>query len=251
MRFVQSNEDSMRRESLANKFANTRNQKEFWEELRKNDKNSVALPNVIDDIQGTDNIVQMWKSHYDSLFNCSNDRINVKSLCSDVNYSETMIVKRYEIVDALAKLDDGKSSGMDGVYAEHLKYSSPRLVVLLSLCFSSLFVHGFLPRSMISVILVPLVKNKSASICTKSNYRPIALASVISKLMEYVLYKRLESFLDTTDNQFGFKQRLGTDMCIFALKEAVLKYRGMNSNVYCCFLDASKAFDRVNHFSLF
>ena len=34
-------------------------------------------------------------------------------------------------------------------------------------------------------------------------------------------------------------------MTIYALKEAVRKYRSLNSNVYSCFLDASKAFYRV------
>ena len=40
-------------------------------------------------------------------------------------------------------------------------------------------------------------------------------------------------------------------MTIYALKEAVLKYRSLDSNVYSCFLDASKAFDRVTHYVLF
>ena len=35
------------------------------------------------------------------------------------------------------------------------------------------------------------------------------------------------------------------------IKEAVLKYRSLDSNVYSCFLDASKAYDRVNHYVLF
>ncbi len=48
----------------------------------------------------------------------------------------------------------------------------------------------------------------------------------------------------------GFKAKHSTDMCIYAFKEAVLKYRSLNSNVYSCFLDASKAFDRVNHCSI-
>ena len=37
---------------------------------------------------------------------------------------------------------------------------------------------------------------------------------------------------------------------MYTFKEAVLKYRSLNSNVYSCFLDASKAFDRVNHYKL-
>ena len=120
------------------------------------------------------------------------------------------------------------------------------------MCFSSLFVHGCLPEAMISVVLVPIVKNKSASICSKSNYRPnIALASIVSNVLEKLIYDPIAVYLNTCSNQFGFKAKHSTDMTIYALKEAVLKYRSLNSNVYSCFLDASKAFDRVNHYVLF
>ncbi len=43
----------------------------------------------------------------------------------------------------------------------------------------------------------------------------------------------------------------GTDLCIYALKEIINKYRDKNSSVLMCFVDASKAFDRVNHAKLF
>ena len=118
---------------------------------------------------------------------------------------------------------------------------------MLSKCFTGLLVHGTLPESMIAVVLVPIVKNKRASICSKSNYRPIALASILSNIFEKLLYDRISYALTTCSNQFGFKTKHSTDMCIYAFKEAVLKYRSLNS----CFLDASKAFDRVNHYVLF
>lgn len=51
--------------------------------------------------------------------------------------------------------------------------------------------------------------------------------------------------------QFGFKQKLSTDMCIFTLKQIVDFYNMYNSPVYACFLDASKAFDKLNHWYLF
>ena len=38
------------------------------------------------------------------------------------------------------------------------------------------------------------------------------------------------------------------EMSIYAFKEAVLKYRSLNSYVYSCFLDASLC---VNHYVLF
>ena len=55
----------------------------------------------------------------------------------------------------------------------------------------------------------------------------------------------------TNPNQFGFKRKHGTDQCIYVLKEIIDLYRKLNGSVFVCFLDASKAFDRVNHKTLF
>ena len=52
-------------------------------------------------------------------------------------------------------------------------------------------------------------------------------------------------------NQFGFKPKLGTDMCIYSLKEIIGSHSQLNGCVFSCFLDASKAFDRVKHSILF
>ena len=61
----------------------------------------------------------------------------------------------------------------------------------------------------------------------------------------------METYLLTQHNQFGFKKKHGTDQCIFALKELVNMYKAKGSGIYTCFLDASKAFDRVCHSILF
>ena len=55
----------------------------------------------------------------------------------------------------------------------------------------------------------------------------------------------------TSDAQFGFKASHGTDMAIFSFKESVKIYLNSGSPVFACFLDATKAFDRVNHTKLF
>ena len=57
--------------------------------------------------------------------------------------------------------------------------------------------------------------------------------------------------LETSDNQFGFKTKHSTDMCAFILKETIDFYISQTSPMYLCFLDASKAYDRVNHWHLF
>ena len=79
----------------------------------------------------------------------------------------------------------------------------------------------------------------------------IALASVVSKVVERILLDRISHFLETWPNQFGFKPNLGTDTCIYVLKEMVDKYKSLNGGMFMCFLDASKAFDRVKHSVLF
>ena len=45
--------------------------------------------------------------------------------------------------------------------------------------------------------------------------RPIALASVISKLVEVIMLDRIEMYMITNPNQFGFKRKHGTDQCMF------------------------------------
>ncbi len=104
---------------------------------------------------------------------------------------------------------------------------------------------------MISVILVPVIKDKIGKINGKDNHRPIALASILSTIFENVLFRRLELYLQMNDNQYGYKNKHGADMCIYALKEIIQKYNSLNSTMFLCFLDASKVFDRANHAKLF
>ena len=70
-----------------------------------------------------------------------------------------------------------------------------------------------------------------------------------SKIFEICILELLEMCLITHDHQFGFKSKHSTDMCIFTVK-SFIKYM-QTSPVYTCFLDASKAFDRINNWTLF
>ena len=51
--------------------------------------------------------------------------------------------------------------------------------------------------------------------------------------------------------QFGFKENHFTTMCTVILREVIQNYIEGHSNVYCCLLDASKAFDKIHYGKLF
>ena len=111
--------------------------------------------------------------------------------------------------------------------------------------------HNFVPLGCIDTIIVPIVKNPNRNLQDSSNYRPIALTSVISKLLEHFILSRIETFLHTTHNQFGFKAQHSADMVVFLLKQCVSSYIYKGSPIFRVFLDDSKAFDKVSHSLLF
>ena len=74
---------------------------------------------------------------------------------------------------------------------------------------------------MINSVIIPIIKNTSGDFTDKNNYRPITLSSIISKVFEHTIVNRLEEYLWTNDNQFGFKSGHSTDLCIYALTEFI------------------------------
>ena len=135
--------------------------------------------------------------------------------------------------------------------SEHFKYADTKLCCVLRIIFNAMFSHGYLPSKLMETIIIPIIKDKKGLVTDKDNYRPVAVTSVVSKIIELILLIRLQNQLETVCNQFGFKTKHGTDMCVFSLKQIIEYYNSRSSPVYVCYLDASKAFDRINHWCLF
>ena len=92
------------------------------------------------------------------------------------------------------KLKCGKAAGSDDLCAEYFKFAHNKLHVLLSMCFTLFCTHSYLPAPMIETIIVPIVKNKCGNLCDSNNYRPIARATLMSKLFESVILLKCETF---------------------------------------------------------
>ena len=183
--------------------------------------------------------------------NTANERARIDNKVNDLQYDSAMVVSAAEIQNAVKSLKLGRSAGPDGISAEHIRHGGSRMSVILALYISALFIHGCMPHNLMESILVPIVKNKNGNLGDISNYRMISVSNSITKLIELVCLHRYDHLLCTEDNQFGFRKKHGTEECVFALKEVVNYYIDRGSSVFVCFLDASKAFDRVNHDILF
>ena len=75
-----------------------------------------------------------------------------------------------------------------------------------------------MPPDLIQTTIVPIVKYKCDNLYESNNYRPIALTTIMSKLLESVLLLKCEEYLFTSSNQFGYKKGHSTDLCVSALK---------------------------------
>lgn len=104
---------------------------------------------------------------------------------------------------------------MDQISAEHLKNACYRLCPPLSLCFTGLIIHGVHTDYILCVLLVPVIMHKAAKLNSMGRNRPIALASILSEVLERIQLTRLEMFAVTTDNQFGFKRKHGSQCHVY------------------------------------
>lgn len=96
-------------------------------------------------------------------------------------------------------------------------------------------------------VVIPIVKNRTGDVSSLSNYRPISLATVFSKVLERLIQPHLHKYLNLNRSQFGFRAGLSTDTAIMTLKHTVKYYVKRRTSVYACFLDLSRAFDTINY----
>lgn len=170
-------------------------------------------------------------------------------LCEKSDHDTSKLhVTAEELYLCVKGMKRGKSPGHDGLSVEHFMYAPESLFIRVSELFNACVDHGFLPDSFLRTIVVPIVKNRTGDVSSLTNYRPISLATIFSKIFERLIISHLsESNFPINNAQFGFREGMSTDLAIFSLKNTVYKYLQRNTSVYACFLDLSRAFDSINY----
>ena len=161
----------------------------FWSEARRFfSKRSVSSAPVVDGVAGVDDIARLWGDRFKELYNTADDSISSELLLS-LDFSTTLAdieqisVSFQTVQEAIGKLKRGKSDG-GPLVSDHIVEAPVPICHFLARLFTSVLRHGFMPAAFRDATIQPIPKgSKDPSV--SPNYRGIALASSLSKVLEW------------------------------------------------------------------
>lgn len=179
---------------------------------------------------------------------------------SEVRYSlskcvtETIFMEptdEHEVFTIIKNLSNSKALDIDNLQIKPIKYVLDyfpfihSLVHIFNLAIESATFPDGMKRARVSVLF------KNGDINNVSNYRPISVLPIFSKVLEKIIAARLTKFLDKhnviTNSQFGFRKGRSTEAALLSLKESIVQSIDSQKFALGLFIDFSKAFDCLSH----
>ena len=243
-------------DALVNKSNGT-----FWKVWNSKFSNKTKSSPVIDGFNDDEDIANNFANYFSKTCDVNSESKNTRfhetfssrfnDYLGDSLYDKNAINVRVieEIID---ELSTGKASGLDGLSVEHLKYSHPILISILSMLYNLMLRINFVPNACGIGLTIPIPKTSSNSkLQSPDDFRGITISPILSKVFEKCLLKISMKYLNTSDMQFGFKKNSGCTHAIYTVRSTIEYFNRNNSTVNLCSIDVSKAFDKVNHYALF
>ena len=152
-----------------------------------------------------------------------------------------------EVESLLKQLDTNKSPEHDEIPTRLLKEAAAELAPSLATPYNLSFQTGDIPQDWKDATVSPIYKKGAKT--SPTNYRPISLLRITSKIQAKIVYSRLyqQIFPHLPTHQSGFRQHDGTELQLARLVHQISAARDSGQSVLACFFDLSKAFDRVWH----
>jgi hypothetical protein len=153
------------------------------------------------------------------------------------------------VLKLLKSMPTSKATGLDGFGVHILKISAPAIVASVTRICNLSIETGKFPDKWKEARISPIFKGGKRENC--SNYRPVSVLPILSKILEKHVFKYLYEYLQShnlvVDSQFGFRKNQSCQTALISLTEKM--YRAISQGNYFGMvqLDLSKAFDLVNH----
>jgi len=156
-------------------------------------------------------------------------------------------ISTHEIHKTLQHTSSGKSAGPDMFLNEFFIHGKDVLMPFLYSLFNKIFLLGCFPASWTKGHIIPL--HKKGSLNDVNNFRGITLLSTLGKLFTKILNNRLtdwaEDYYVYVEAQAGFRSHMSTIDNIFVLHGLLTHVLNQGKQLYCAFIDFTKAFDYV------
>ena len=153
-----------------------------------------------------------------------------------------------EVKNIINKLKSS-SCGYDQVNTTTIKRASDVLAPTLSMLFNRCLDAGFFPAPLKISKIIPLFKEGDRD--NASNYRPISLLSVFAKVLEKIVFIRMNNHIKQNNilssQQFGFRSNLSPQSALISLTSHIIEHMEKQDYTIGIFLDFKKAFDTIDH----
>ncbi|KAI5738445.1 hypothetical protein M8J77_007179 [Diaphorina citri] len=190
----------------------------------------------------------VWEEYISELYDArANEEMNDvenENECEQNNIGTR--IEYSEVKKALKELRNNKALGSDGIPAEALKSLGIGAVSRITNMINKIYDTGIWPEELMKTILVPLPKKPNATEC--KDFRTISFICHLTKAITKILMKRMERKIEEnmSEDQFGFRKGRGTRDAMACVRLVCEKVLDANRELYICFVDWEKAFDRVN-----
>lgn len=172
-----------------------------------------------------------------------------KSLQNSMYMEQTSIE---EIFNILTNLNAKKGAGIDGIRPKDIKNNAAIFTPILTKLINQSICSSTVPNLLKTSVIRPIYKSGHKD--DVNSYRPIAILSVIEKILEEVIVKRLNTFLNKfkiiNPNQYGFQKEKNINQLLGKFADTI--NNALSKVEYCLvlFIDFSKAFDTLSHTKL-
>jgi len=167
----------------------------------------------------------------------------------NLQYLELGNTSQTHICDIIKSLQSKNSMDIEGISTKLIKELAVEISIPLAHIFNISLSTGTFPNKLKESRTVPIFKAGNPELC--DNYRPIALLSTLSKILEKMVSVQLVNHLDRNkilyEHQYGFQRNKSTEHNLIHAVNFIGK--ALNEEKYCVgvFFDLKKAFDVCNH----